>query len=118
MVHKAMAEARNENIKKQKEEAVRLFEACIVPVLIGWAESSHATMDVKEETEQIYVVTLTSAYGFTLKREKWLRGVLVVADCISSEVFSDSVLIDLVFDLNETVLDKIATLKLNHGKKR
>ena len=98
-IHKTVQEVRDASITERKQNVRRRFECCIIPILIEWARSAHATLEIKEGAELYFEAAMISAYGFNMNRDKWKRSLFNLADEINMEVFDNSVLLELIYSL-------------------
>ena len=100
-VLQALVEAKEDAQAKRAVKAKEWFDRGILEVLKDYAQMSFATLDIIEEPELVFLVSLTSAYGFDIVSNKWMHKICSLADEISTEAFGDnSVMLELVFDLN------------------
>ena len=80
-------------------KAKEWFEKVIQEVLKDYAQLSFATLDIIEEPELVFLASMTSAYGFDIVSNKWVRKICSLADSISTEAFKEnSVMLELIFD--------------------
>ena len=98
-VQQAIMKAKDDTRRKKAEKAKEWFEKVILEVLKDYAQLSFATLDIIEEPELVFLASMTSAYGFDIVSNKWVRKICSLADSISTEAFKEnSVMLELIFD--------------------
>lgn len=101
MVQKIMKEVKGQYTDEVITFRRAWFENGILPILKDYAEKMCATLEIRENVENLFEATFQSQYGFEMETDsKWLVLIMAGATHITIESGENGIVLFMAFDCN------------------